>query len=336
MSSRTKTKGSVLIIVLWSLFILSALAIAISGYVRSQISVAGKLSQNTRNYYLARAGVEMAVKEVKSAPVKGYETLGDGWSANIVAFKEAAFGDGHYSVLGSPAAIGAGGAKYGMEDEERKININSAPVGVLKNLFEIAGGVDAEDAPAIAASVVNWREPEDRAIKEGAGAFHYSTLDRPYKCKNALFEAPEELLLVKGVTRNVFDKIKDHVTLYGGGAVNINTAGPVALRSLGMSEELAEKIAHFRSSTTEKDGKVTANVFDDTAKVAALLKENESISAEEGGIISDLIAKNLLSVNSDNFGATVYGGIGMASGPGAAKITFVFDRKNNALRYWRE
>ena len=55
-------------------------------------------------------------------------------------------------------------------------------------------------------------------------------------------EVLDELLLVKGVTRDIFDKVKDRVTVYGTGQVNINTAGMRVLQSLGMSEELAEKI----------------------------------------------------------------------------------------------
>lgn len=324
-----KTKGSVLIITLWSLFILGALAVAISGYVRAQIGIAGRFSANSRSYYLAKAGAEMAVAIVKVLPKDGYETLGGKWSNNDESFKEAAFGDGAYSVTSFPEAKDGADAKYGMSDEESKINVNSAPIDILKDLLEIAGGADVEDAYNIAASIVNWRSPEDQALKEGAGAFYYSTLSRPYKCKNAPMESLEELVLVKGVTRSMYYKLKSYITLYGGGAVNINTAGPVVLRSLGMSELLADKIMNFRKGETE-------NIFDDISTVVGVLKEKQSISAEESGIISDLIAKNLLSVNSDNFSGTAVGFMGSSRAAGAARIEFVFDRKNNALRYWRE
>ena len=76
-------------------------------------------------------------------------------------------------------------------DEESKININKAPLSVLKDLFKTAAGLDEEEANSIAASVVNWRSPADHAEKAGAGTFHYQTLERPYKCKNASLEALE-------------------------------------------------------------------------------------------------------------------------------------------------
>lgn len=326
-----KKKGSMLIITLWALFILGALAVAISGYVRSQVGIAGRFSASSRSYYLARAGAEMAVARVKVMAQKGYETLFDRWSNDDGSFKEVPFGDGAYSITPLPEIRDEDGVlvRYGMSDEESKINVNTAPVEILKNLLETAGGAGVEEAYGIAASIVNWRSPEDRALKEGAGAFYYSTLARPYKCKNAPMESLEELLLVKGMTRSIYGRLKGRVTLYGDGAVNINTAPRVTLLSLGMGDLLADKIMHFRAGGAE-------NIFDDTAAIETLLKEKESISAEESGIISNLIAKNLLSVNSDNFSAAAIGFIGKSSGPGAARIEFVFDRKNNALRYWRE
>jgi len=316
-------RGSILIIVLWSLFILSALALAISGYVRAEMSVAGKLSLDARTYYLARAGAERGIAEVRNAPAKEYDAPGDGWGNNDASFKDVQLGGGAYSVTGLSAAVkDAAAVKYGLSDEERKINVNTAPINILQNFFEIAGGLGAEEAKSVAASIVNWRGPADKALKEGAGAFYYQTLDRPYKCKNAALEVPEELLLIKGITTNLFDKIRDRVTIFGNGAVNINTADETVLRSIGMSEELAGKIARFREE----------NVFDDASKIAALLKEKESISDAETGKINSLIAASLLSVKSDNFGGVADGKIGAAS----SKIAFIFDRKDNVIRYWRE
>ena len=180
------------------------------------------------------------------------------------------------------------------------------------------------EADKIAASIINWRSPADHADKDGAGTFHYQTLDRPYKCKNAPIEVLEELLLVKGITPEIFNKIKPSLTIYGAGAVNINTADEVVLRSIGMSQELAGKIAHFRAPVTAD----SANIFDDTSKITALLAKKESLSDEESGKISNLIGAGLLSVSSDNFG-----GISVCN---SIKIAFIFDRKNNAIRYWRE
>ena len=38
-------------------------------------------------------------------------------------------------------------------------------------------------------------------------------------------ESLDELLLVNGMTKDIFERIKDYVTVWGSGMVNINTAG---------------------------------------------------------------------------------------------------------------
>ena len=317
-------KGSVLIIVLWSIFILGALAVTMAGYVSAQINLAKRLSDGAKGYYLARGGIERSILEVKNDSTADFDALTDSWSNNDAIFKDVKLGDRTYSVL--PLSGNEDGKKkirYGLSDEERKVNVNKASKDVLKNLLYIAAGLDAEDAASIAASIINWRSPADHADKDGAGTFHYQTLDRPYKCKNAPIEVLEELLLVKGITPEIFNKIKPSLTIYGAGAVNINTADEVVLRSIGMSQELAGKIAHFRAPVTAD----SANIFDDTSKITALLAKKESLSDEESGKISNLIGAGLLSVSSDNFGGiSVYNTV---------KIAFIFDRKNNAIRYCR-
>ncbi|MDD5436857.1 MAG: type II secretion system protein GspK, partial [Candidatus Omnitrophica bacterium] len=193
-----KRKGSILIIVLWALFILGALAVAMSGYVSAQINLSKKLSERARDYYLAKAGVERAILEVKNDITDEYDALTDSWGANDAAFKDAKLGDGSYSVFPASYAAGAKVVRYGLSDEESKINVNKAPKDVLKNIFQIQAGLAEDEAREIAASIINWRLPEDQADKEGANAFHYQTLDRPYEAKNEPIEVLEELLLIKG------------------------------------------------------------------------------------------------------------------------------------------
>jgi len=304
-----------------------------SGYVTAQINLSKKLSERSRDYYLAKAGVERAIFEIKNDATEEYDAFTDSWGANTAAFKAVRLGDGTYSVYPFTGAGGAKVVRCGLSDEEGKINVNKAPKEVLKNIFQIQGGLPADEAKEIAASIINWRSPADHADKEGADAFHYDTLERPYKAKNAPIESLEELVLIKGITAGVFAKVRDCLTLYGAGAVNVNTAGIPALRAIGMSEELAAKIVHFRGDNARQTAE---NVFDDPARIAALLMKKESISGEASGKISGLIAAGLLSVKSDNFSGVAAGNIGAAAKGGGAKIAFVFDRKNKVIRYWKE
>ncbi len=57
-----------------------------------------------------------------------------------------------------------------------------------------------------------------------------------------------ELRLAKGMTDEIYDKIKDYLTVYGDGKININTAGEVVLRCLSndITEDIARRIISYR------------------------------------------------------------------------------------------
>jgi general secretion pathway protein K len=95
------------------------------------------------------------------------------------------------------------------------IDINNAPPGLLARLFRSAG-VDARAADALAAAAVEWR-----SAKDGRG--------RPVG-----FEAPEDLLRVKGIDYTLYAKISELVTadLQGNGRVSPPAATEAVLRVL--------------------------------------------------------------------------------------------------------
>ena len=218
MSQTSKTnKGSILIIVLWMLFFLTALAVAISARIWPQLSLAAGLKDRTELYYLAKAGVKTAILEIEKDTTDSYDALRDSWSNNENRFKEIKLGDGFFSVRYQiPSSIaGAENIRYGLVDEERKININKAPYSVLENFFEIVAQVTPQEASGIAVSIIDWRDEDDEPQANGAESSYYLTL-KGYPCKNKDFEVLEELFLVKGMTQEIFDKIKDKITISGG------------------------------------------------------------------------------------------------------------------------
>ncbi|MFT5239866.1 MAG: hypothetical protein ACI9OU_000215 [Candidatus Promineifilaceae bacterium] len=60
----SEKRGSVLILALWSLFFLGALALAVAGYVSAALDSARFMRNETQAYFLARAGVDKAVAVV--------------------------------------------------------------------------------------------------------------------------------------------------------------------------------------------------------------------------------------------------------------------------------
>ena len=331
---RNTKRGSILIVVLWSLFFLSMLAVAVNAYVWPSLSLAGKLRDRAKMHYLAKAGVKRAILEIERDVTDSYDALNDSWSNNEDGFKEIELGDGTFSVQRiAYSGQGIEEIKYGLVDEERKININKTSYVVLKQFFEIVGEAASQQASDIAASIIDWRDEDDEPQENGAENGYYLTLSPGYPCKNKDFEVLEELLLIKGMSQGVFDKVKDRITIYGTGAVNINTADELVLRSLGMAESLAEKVVHFRNGGDGKEATSDDNVFQSAGTIAETLNSTGNLSEEELSQLNSILGAGLLSVRSDNFMGQSFGKL--AGKEVSRKIVFVFNR-NKVLKHWRE
>jgi general secretion pathway protein K len=145
-----------------------------------------------------------------------------------------------------PIDLGDGIAKVAIEDEERRINLNrlvlpngNAPdeqrLAVFRRLLETLG-VDA----AVADAVVDWLDNDDAPRVGGAESAYYLGLPYPHRAKNDLFDTVGELRLVRGVTHEVFEKLRPYVTVLSSGKVNLNTAPKEVLMSLSAGSDAAE------------------------------------------------------------------------------------------------
>jgi len=153
-------------------------------------------------------------------------------------------------------------------DENGKINLNNlidqqgksnkAAIEQLLRLTDILNRhPDARIDYSFVTALVDWLDPDEnisslplvRGGNLGAESVYYSKLSPPYKCKNRLMEAIDELTLVKGVTSETFDKLHNYVTVYGDGKININSAPKEVIESLSekMDSGLAAAIIDKRN-----------------------------------------------------------------------------------------
>jgi type II secretory pathway component PulK len=121
----------------------------------------------------------------------------------------------------------------------------------------------------LASAIIDWTDsgnevtylPFIKHENSGAESGYYGKLETPYKCKNASLDTTEELLTVKGITPQVFEVIRDYVTVYGDGKININCASKRVIESLSekMDPVLAQmiidrrKFKHFGSIAELRD-----------------------------------------------------------------------------------
>jgi len=330
-------RASALIVTLWALGFLTVIVVNLGFLVRSQLQFADHLQDRLKMYYLARAGIERAAAELSVDESTSYDAFNEPWANNEQFFKDFALAGGFITVSYDPGNLD-GQEKmtlYGALDESSKIDINSAPSDILITLLERVGGAQTEDAIDIARSIIDWRDTDVALSVGGAEDEYYQGLSSPYKCKNRKFQIPQELLLVKGLTPEIFSAIKGIITVYGTERVNVNTASFSCLYALGLNPGICERIIKFRQGSDELSGTEDDYIF----KSPIELMNIGSLFTEEATQINSLISRNLLTVRSDIFRVSSLGLLKNERGLRSREIVCVLKRQINKgakILYWHE
>jgi type II secretory pathway component PulK len=137
-------------------------------------------------------------------------------------------------------ALDPGRLSYRLTDENARLNLNLVTRDILDRLLqELSLEKSARDI--ILDSIQDWRDNNEEHRLNGAESDYYQTLPVPYRSKNANFDTVDELLQVRGVTREILygrpdaPGLIEHLTVWGTGAVNVNTASATVLRTLGFA-----------------------------------------------------------------------------------------------------
>jgi general secretion pathway protein K len=138
-----------------------------------------------------------------------------------------------------PYPVGEGLVSIEIKDEAGKINVNrlgdktssSGTAEMLKRLLRVLEIEPGQSVPIVDA-IKNWVDPEPLNICDED--VYYQRLDPPYRCKKAPMDTLSELLLVKGVTPEIYRKIRPYLTTVSMShhPININTADLPVLQAL--------------------------------------------------------------------------------------------------------
>src|SRR3989338_3861111 len=302
--SRLTGNGSILIIALWSLCFLSTYIVILCCQLRQKIVLLRRLDQRDRLNLIADAAVKKAIIELKKQELKPYDSLSDGLSNEPAVFKDVHINSGKFSIAYdfTDEQSGSRVTRYGLIDEESKININKAGLVVLERIFKILLDSDELRAQELAACIVDWRDSDSElSIPLGSAEdSYYSGLRYSYEAKDADFQAMEELLLVKGMDEELLEKLKPYITIYGNVMVNVNTASRVVLAALGINEAMVSNILSFRSGEDELAGSADDNIFTSPGDILPKLKAAYQLSEAQEAKLNAVIEQSL-AVNSSHF-----------------------------------
>ena len=322
---RLGRQGSMLVLALWVLTLLSVFSLSLGLGVRQRAALLDRLCTLDALYPIAYSGVEKAKSLVKSDADSTVDTLTDSWAA---AEPAEGLANGTFS-LGSPA-------HPGLTDEERKINLNATSTEILSRLFQSAAGLPREHAEEAAYCLIDWMDSDSffGHPQYGAEAQYYESLNHPYTPLNKPFQIVDEMLLVKGMTPELFEKIKPFVTVYGSGQVNINTAPREVLAALGFSEDGVGAITRYRAGGDGLDGTSDDNFFQSTGSIANDLKTkgDKPLEATQEAMLESLLNASRLGVSSTAFRVTSHAVL--AKNKASLDVEAVIDRQGN-VRYSR-
>jgi general secretion pathway protein K len=242
-------RGFALLAVLLVLAMVAVLGTEFAYVTRLEASAVRAYKDGIAAGHLAEAAIAQAIRELASewslvtAEDDGELTFYTRDRVQIPKLprREVTFGPGQFS--------------YRLRDEEALLNLNTAQPARLETLLE-ALGVQRADRDTVVNSIQDWRDPNDEHRLSGAESDdYYLKLPVPYRARNANLESVTELLQIKGITPELYygaerkGGLADAVTVRSTGQVNINTAGPLVLRALGLSEAEIVSVMQTRRET---------------------------------------------------------------------------------------
>ena len=260
-----KTGGSVLIIVLWVVGLLSMFVMAFSFDMHIEARIVSTWRKKIKADYLSRAGIELARMvlietadpEVANPEVSGYIANGSDTDR-----RAATVGIARGSGAELTRKLGEGIITVRIRPENARINMNSIIVpgntaetlALWDPLFETAG-VPFDQRDALIDCLIDWIDPDELTQLNGVESEYYRGLTPPYESKNAPLDTVDELALIKGfdevipdTTQTVYEAVARFLTAYADDrTININAVDHDTLMAfLDVDEQLAEAIVYQR------------------------------------------------------------------------------------------
>jgi general secretion pathway protein K len=256
--TRRSQRGGALLAVLWLSAALTAIGFAVASTVAAETERAATSMEGMRAYYLAQGALERAMTWM----IWGGQYRNDDGSAK---YYEAGMPRMMFEFPGGLAVVE-------IAPEAARFNINRIPAPDLAQVIASLGE-PGDRAGLIAAAIDDWRSP----APEGLTLFDefYMRQQPSFRARHASFEETEELLLVRGVTPELFygryeradqgrlvprGGLRDCVSPWGSmDSFDANTVHPAVLASLGMpwpeiaALEARRSVAPFRNARELND-----------------------------------------------------------------------------------
>jgi general secretion pathway protein K len=209
-----KKRAFAVIIALVAVTVLTLLAGAFAYAMKIETRLAANTNDDEQFYWIGRGGVDRACWWLAQEGNQPFSSKLQYWNHGPGDGPETNSALAGESLDNFPIANGT--VSLALTELESKININTADGPLLQQTLT-AMGADANDISVVSDSILDWIDPDDATRPAGAESDYYLGLMPSYNAKNAPIDNLDELQLVKGVTRDMFN---------GGSSAQSNTPFP--------------------------------------------------------------------------------------------------------------
>ena len=323
--SAPRERGVALIMVLGFIIVLAVMAAAFATNMQVEVKLARKANDDVKVEWICRSGIELSkyilAQQMANNAQEPYDSLNQKWAGysgddtdgdpndnsgdpgfnpflDNLDLNNSAWAENSMLGLMFPdqnefeEEFGASArCSIQIVDLERKYNINWAADGdsskfPLQKAFELMG-VDTGLSPYLIDAIKDWRDIDDNRRVTGAESDNYEAKTPPYTAKNGPIDDLSELLLVEGITPEI----------YWGSRTKQIAANPLQSPSAGLpgAEEDEENTYNFGMVdifTSISRGKININTAStnvimlvpgyDEGAAAAIQRERSGLDGIEG------------------------------------------------------
>lgn len=217
-----RSRGFALLVVLWTLVLLTLILMQLLAAGRSDMKLAG----NMRAAAISRAAADGAISDTIF-----HLLIGD------------------LRVDGPPRTLRIGGSIVLVRAQTLadKINPNIASTALLAGLFQ-AEGLAAQQAKAVAQAMIVWREPATDQAAAAHSLADYRRSGRAFAPPGRPFADLSELGAVMGMTPQLLARLQPHLSLQQSGDPNPALADPVVREALKLAGQTGAQSGTFNGS----------------------------------------------------------------------------------------
>jgi general secretion pathway protein K len=270
-AARGDQRGMALVLTLTAVSFLVAITVQLFSTVNWQMQGAANIGDSVALDAMTRSALNLARAALYADQQENtFDSLHDGWHTLDQERLSALMGTGKLAIsvedLSGRLQVNALVSVNPDPGQRARQNTRQRELWhrfLTSGLFAVE---DSEQADALLDALKDWIDKNDLEENNGAESGYYQGLNPPYSARNGPVSYPEELLLIRGMTRELFYGNEKYlgldrfITVAGSdGKINLNSAPPELIEFMapGIDAEAAGKLVEFRQEESNRDALAT-------------------------------------------------------------------------------